>query len=252
MKVITVINQKGGVGKTTTAHTLGAYLTQKKKKTLLIDLDPQKNLSYLVSDEDIKYTSLDVLKSASINQDEITIKNGLHIIPASNMLANIDLFLTNVGKEYKLKEALNELEDYDYVVIDTPPSLNIITINALTASDFALIPAQADIFSLQGISQLAETIQTVQKYTNPNLKILGIVLTMYNQRAVLSQDLAQVIGELAQQLNTKVYQQTIRPSVVIKEAQATQQDIFSYSPKHNVTQDYQQVMKVIYKDLTNG
>ncbi len=252
MKVITVINQKGGVGKTTTAHTLGAYLTQKKQKTLLIDLDPQKNLSYLVSDEDIKYTSLEVLKNAFINQDGITIKNGLHIIPASNMLANIDSFLTNVGKEYKLKEALNELENYDYVVIDTPPSLNIITINALTASDFALIPAQADIFSLQGISQLAETIHTVQKYTNPNLKILGIILTMYNQRAVLSQDLAQVIGELAQQLDTKVYNQTIRASVVIKEAQATQQDIFTYSPKHNVVQDYQQAMKTIYKDLTNG
>jgi chromosome partitioning protein len=133
--------------------------------------------------------------------------------------------------------------------MDTPPSLNIITINALTASDYAVIPAQADIFSLQGITQLGQTIEAVKRYTNKDLKVLGIVLTKHNTRSILSRDLQKVITDTAMQLHTKVYTQYIREAVAVREAQAMKQDVFSYDPKSNATQDYDALMKEIWKDI---
>jgi chromosome partitioning protein len=133
--------------------------------------------------------------------------------------------------------------------MDTPPSLNIITINALTASDYAVIPAQADIFSLQGITQLGQTIEAVKRYTNKDLKVLGIVLTKHNTRSILSRDLQKVITDTAMQLHTKVYKQYIREAVAVREAQAMKQDVFSYDPKSNATQDYDALMNEIWKDI---
>ena len=141
------------------------------------------------------------------------------------------------------------LESYDYVVMDTPPSLNIITINALTASDFALIPAQADIFSLQGITQLAQTIDVVKRYTNTNLNILGVVLTKHNTRSVLGRDLQQVITDTVTHIHTKVYMQFIREAVAVREAQAMKQDIFSYDEKSNPAKDYDLFMQEVWKDI---
>ena len=250
-KVITVINQKGGVGKTTTAHAIGAWLQAKQnKKILFLDLDQQGNLTYATGARNSNYNTLEVLVAGRLQDDKVQqTESGFNVIPSTPSLANVDAVLSQTGKEYRLKEALKDLNSYDFVVIDTPPSLNIITINALTASDYAVIPAQADIFSLQGITQLGQTIDAVKRYTNKDLKVLGIVLTKHNTRSILSRDLQKVITDTAIQLHTKVYTQYIREAVAVREAQAMKQDIFSYDPKNNATQDYDALMLEIWKDV---
>lgn len=250
-KVITIINQKGGVGKTTTAQAIGVWIQVKKnKKVLFLDLDQQGNLTYALEAGNSDYNTLEVLETGKIRADKAQLTtSGFSIIPSTPSLANVDAVLTQTGKEYRLKEALADLTDYDFVVMDTPPSLNIITINALTASDYAVIPAQADIFSLQGITQLGQTIETVKRYTNKDLKVLGIVLTKHNTRSILSRDLQKVITDTAIHLHTNVYTQYIREAVAIREAQAMKKDIFSYNSKSNATQDYDALMKQIWKDI---
>lgn len=250
-KVITVINQKGGVGKTTTAHAIGAWLQRTKgKKVLFIDLDQQGNLTYATGASNSNYNSLKLLINGSLDAKKIQhTSSGFSVIPSDPMLANIDMILTETGKEYRLKEALKSLKDYDYVVIDNPPSMNVIMINALTASDFAIIPAQADIFSLQGITQLGKSLDAVKSYTNKDLNVLGIVLTRHNGRTILSRDILEVIEDTAKQLKTKVYSQTIREAVAVKEAQATRKDIFSYDAKSNASQDYDALMQTIWTEI---
>lgn len=250
-KVITVINQKGGVGKTTTAHAIGAWLQRtKEKKVLFIDLDQQGNLTYATGASNSNYNSLKLLINGSLDAKKIQhTSSGFSVIPSDPALANIDMILTETGKEYRLKEALKGLKDYDYVVIDNPPSMNVIMINALTASDFAIIPAQADIFSLQGITQLGKSLDAVKSYTNKDLNVLGIVLTRHNGRTILSRDILEVIEDTAKQLKTKVYSQTIREAVAVKEAQATRKDIFSYDAKSNASQDYDALMQTIWTEI---
>lgn len=250
-KVITVINQKGGVGKTTTAHAIGAWLQRTKgKKVLFIDLDQQGNLTYATGASNSNYNSLKLLINGSLDVKKIQhTSSGFSVIPSDPALANIDMILTETGKEYRLKEALKGLKYYDYVVIDNPPSMNVIMINALTASDFAIIPAQADIFSLQGITQLGKSLDAVKSYTNKDLNVLGIVLTRHNGRTILSRDILEVIEDTAKQLKTKVYSQTIREAVAVKEAQATRKDIFSYDAKSNASQDYDALMQTIWTEI---
>lgn len=162
------------------------------------------------------------------------------IIPSSSSLAGADAFITNTGKEFRLKEALEQIKDnYDYIILDTPPALGILTVNALTAADRAIIPAQADVYSLQGIAQLSETIALVKKYCNPDLKIAGILLTRYSTRAVLNRDIANMMREQAKNLDTKLFQTAIREAVAVREAQISQKSIFDYAPKANVTEDFQ-------------
>jgi chromosome partitioning protein len=166
--------------------------------------------------------------------------------PASPALASADALITTTGKEYRLREALEPLKkSYDYIILDTPPALGILTVNALTACNSVVIPAQADTFSLQGIGQLSQTIQTVKKYCNPSLSIKGIVITRYSSRAVLTRDMTELLDDTARQLNTKLYKTKIRECIAIKEAQASQQDIYSYSPKSNATADYKQLVEEI-------
>ncbi|SPP32650.1 Sporulation initiation inhibitor protein Soj [Arsenophonus endosymbiont of Aleurodicus floccissimus] len=250
-KIITIINQKGGVGKTTTAQAIGAWIQVKKnKKVLLLDIDQQGNLTYAIGARNSDYNMLEVLVAERIQADKIQLTpSKFWIIPSTPSLANVDIALTQTGKEYRLKKALVDLISYDFVVIDTPPTLNIITINALTASNYAVIPAQADIFSLQGITQLGQTIETVKRYTNKDLKVLGIVLTKHNTRSILSRDLQKVITDTAIQLQTKVYTQYVREALAVREAQAMKKDIFNYNHKSNATKDYDALMKQIWKDI---
>ena len=143
------------------------------------------------------------------------------------------------GREYRLKEALEPIrKTYDFVIIDTPPALGLLTINAMTASDNVIIAAQADIFSLQGIGQLSETIDAVKKYCNHGLKLMGILLTRHSGRAILSRDMTEMIEATAAQLGTFVYESVIRENISVKEAQASRTDIFSYAPKSNASKDY--------------
>lgn len=238
MEVIAVINQKGGVGKSTTVHAIGAGLALKGYRVLYIDLDAQGNLSYTLGANTGGLTAMELLQGKS---QQATIQRTAQgdIIASSPSLAGADTIITATGKEYRLREALEPLKkNYDYCIIDTPPALGILTINALTACTGAIIPAQADIYSLQGISQLHSTIETVKRYCNPALSIKGIVLTRYNPRAIISREVADMIEQTAGQLQTKLYNAKIRECTAIKEAQATQQSIYSYAPRSNATTDY--------------
>jgi len=239
LKSYAIINQKGGVGKSTTAEALGAGLTLKGYKVLFIDLDAQGNLTYTLGANSKGYNSLDVLTQEATAEAAIQHTDRGDIIPSTPALAGADTAITSTGKEYRLKEALEPLKkSYDFIVIDTPPALGILTINALTACTGAVIPAQADIYSLQGISQLNQTIETVKRYCNPALMIEGIVLTRYTPRAIISREVADTIEETAAQLHTKLYKTRVRDCTAIKEAQATKQSIYNYSPKSNGAADY--------------
>ena len=244
MYTISIINQKGGVGKSTTAQALAVGLALRGYKPLLMDLDPQGNLSYSLQTRGGP-SALEVLTQDATAQEAVQEaaagkeKGSVAIIPASPGLASAEKILTHTGREYRLREALASLAAlYDFAILDTPPALGLLTINALTASDGAIIPAAADIFSLQGIGQLSETIRTVQQYTNPALRILGILLTRHSDRTILSRDLAELMNDTATTLDTKVYAATIREAVAVREAQASQVDILSYAPKGNATADY--------------
>jgi len=246
---LAVINQKGGVGKSTTALAIGAGLSLKGHRVLYIDLDAQGNMSYTLGADSGGATVLDVLTGRATAEQAIQQTGQGHIIPSSPALSGADGVITATGKEYRLKEALEPLKGkYDYFIIDTPPALGILVINALTACTGAIIPAQADIYSLQGIGQLYNTVKAVKQYCNPSLIIKGIVLTRYSPRSILSREVAEMIEDTARQLDTALYKTTIREGIAVREAQARQQDIFSYAPKSNVSQDY----KALVDEITEG
>lgn len=242
-KVITVINQKGGVGKSTTCESIGAFFRDQGKKVLFIDLDPQCNLSYLLgaqSDETIwEYFC------AKKNNAEVSLKNFIQttdrgdVIGSSQFLAHADSSLLEMGREYYLKEGIEELEGtYDYIVIDTPPSLGIVSINALTATNGIVIPTQADILSLQGIGQLIQTVTSVRKYSNPSLQIYGLLLVRYNARTNISKGVADYLATVANDMGTTLFDTKIRECTAIKEAQINKNSIYDYDKKSNAAKDY--------------
>lgn len=242
-KITAIINQKGGVGKSTTSQSLAAGLSLKGFKVLLIDMDSQGNLSFSTGANKAAVSILEVLKQEAPAADAIQTVGNLDIIPASISLAGADMQLTEMGKEYRLREAIEPIKkNYDYIIIDTPPALGILTINALTAADDIIIPAQADIYSIDAIGQLYNTVKAVQQYTNKNLSIKGILLTRYSDRTILSRDLSDMIQQTAEQLHTKLFKATIREAIGIKEAQANKKDIFSYSSNSKVAADYMQLV----------
>ena len=244
--VITITNQKGGIGKSTTAQAIGAGLSSLKgKKVLLIDLDAQENLTLATGAKRGVGNSYDILKGdkkAEEVRQRITDK--MDIIPATIHLSKADIEIADTGKEYKLKEAIASIEgEYDYIIIDTPPALGVLTVNALTVADKVIIPAQADLFSLEAIKQLCGTIEVVRKYTNPKIKVEGVLLTRYSPRSILSQELKDLIENTAKTIQAKVFNKPIREAVAIKEAQATHKDIFTYAPDSKVAGDYKALIE---------
>lgn len=245
-EVIAICNQKGGVGKSTTANALGAGLHYKGFKVLYIDLDAQGNLSYSMGATNKPISSLEVLTATATARDATMKTIQGYIIPASSALASADITLKDTGREYKLKEAIEPiLDDYDYLILDTPPAIGTLTINALTACNSVIVPAQADIYSLQGIGQLAQTIMTVKKYTNKDIYIKGLLVTRFNARAVLTRDMTDLLENTAVQLHSKLYDTKIRECISLKECQARQQDIFAYAPKSNAAADYSALIEEI-------
>lgn len=240
MKAIyAIVNQKGGVGKSTTAHALGAGLLEKGHRVLLVDLDQQANLSYAVGIESAAQGSGALLMGHAAAQDCVQSAAGLSIIPADAELSGADITISKTGKEFRLREGLAPLLDaYDYIVLDTPPAMGILSVNALTAATQIIVPVQADIFSLQGVSQLLETFQAVQKYTNPALSVRGLLLTRYSDRAVLSRNIRQMATEAAAVFGSVVFDTVIREAIAVKEAQISQQSLYDWAPKSNVAADY--------------
>jgi chromosome partitioning protein len=248
-KIISITNQKGGVGKTTTTSAIASGLKIKGYKVLCIDLDPQSNLSFSSGAEtDDCPTIYNVLRGEAKTTFSIQKTDSFDIISSNILLSGIELEFTQTGREFLLKEALNPVSDkYDYIFIDTPPALSILTVNAFTVSDYIIIPMLADIFSLQGIAQLSETVERVKKYCNPNLKIEGIVLTKYNKRTILSREIKGTAELIADELGTTIFNTTIRPSIAVMESQTNQQNIHEYSPKNGAALDYMDLVDELIK-----
>lgn len=248
MDIIAVINHKGGVAKSTTAHSLAAGLRLRGFKVLLVDMDAQGSLSSIVRANRQGLTILDVLLRRAKAAQAIQDAGGFNIIASSEGLA-AEGILTATGKEYRLREGLQGLESkYDKAIIDCPPSLGILTINALTAASSCIVPCQADTLSLEALQQLYPTIETIRQYTNPKLAIKGIVITRYSGRAVLSREAAELIGTQAEAMGTHLYNTRVRECIAVKEAQATHSDIFSYAPKSNAAIDYNNLIDEILKE----
>ena len=211
METIAIVNRRGGVGKTATAHAIGAGLHLRGYKVLFVDMDSQCNLTYDTGAEEKPPTSMEVLNGTAPAEDALQHIPDGDIIPASPSLAVADTTITGTGKEYRLKEALSPIAGrYDFIIIDTPPALGVLTVNALTACNSVIIPAKPELHSLQGIGLLYETIRAVKKYTNPALTIKGILLTHYNGRTILAKDMKANLETTAQELGTKVFDTPIR------------------------------------------
>ena len=242
MKTTCLCNQKGGVSKTTTAAALASGLAHRGYKVLAVDLDPQSNLSYSSGADPMTLSStiFDIFKEAiDVKSCIIQTDLGYDLLPGGLDLAGSDMDFTQTGREYMLKEALMEISDvYDYTIIDTPPTLGILTINALTASDSVIVPLTADVYAMQGLAQLDGLIGNVRRYCNADLRMAGLLITKYKGRQKISKALTDQIDAAAKQLGTKVYNAKIRESVAIREAQLLQSDIFADAPKANATIDY--------------
>ena len=259
-RVVCCINQKGGVSKSTTSEALADGLILKGYRTLLIDLDPQGSASLTAGADPNRPTAYEML-TKQCDAQEATQEHTQYvaqeatpqhtqtttradIIAASPNLVKIDIELTGVGKEHRLREQLKPLlTKYDYIVIDTPPALGLLTVNALTASDYVIIPSQADVYSMQGINQLVETVEAVREYTNPGLKLAGILLTRHNARSILTRDMSEAASATASKIGTFLYKTVIRESVAIKEAQSQRLSIYEYAPKSNPAIDYDSFVK---------
>ena len=243
-RVISVSNQKGGVGKTTTTLALSEGFRQKGFRVLSIDLDPQGNLSFSMgADNEISATIYDVLKGDAKSKFAIQRTPQGDVIASNILLSGIELEFTNTGREYLLRNAIAPLtEYYDYILIDTPPALSILTVNAFSASDCIVVPMLADIFSLQGLAQLNETVERVRQHINPSLHIAGILLTRFNPRLLMSHEIHGTAEMIARDLNIPLLKTYIRTSVVFSEAQSLQRGVMEYAPNSNAVEDYKNLV----------
>jgi chromosome partitioning protein len=245
-RIISVVNQKGGVGKTTTAVNLAVYLAAFGKYVLLVDLDPQANATsgIGINHQELEYGLYEVLSgkkdiNSVIHQHDF---EGLKIIPSTNALAGASVELVNMDRrEFRLFDVVDSVRhEYDYIIIDSPPSLGLLTINGLVAADEILIPVQAEYFALEGLGQLMNTISLIKENIKPEVDVLGAVLTMYDSRQNLSQ---QVMHELYQFFPDKIFRTVIPRNVRLTEAPSHGKSILHYYPKSKGAKAYERLAR---------
>jgi chromosome partitioning protein len=245
-KIIAVTNQKGGVGKTTTAVSVAAQIANSGHTVLLIDLDPQGNATsgLGIAKDNLELTSYHVLCAGASLADAVheSHSKGLYILPANANLAGAEVELVGMQRrEFQLQQALSPAT-YDYIIIDCPPSLGLLTVNALAAASDALIPVQAEYYALEGLGQLLNTIQRVRETLNPQLELLGVVVTMYDKRTSLSD---QVLAEIKNYFGEKLFKTTIPRNVRLAEAPSFGQTIFEHDRWSKGARTYKQLAKEV-------
>ena len=257
-QTIVLTNQKGGVGKTTTSAALAAGLAKKEKRVLAIDLDPQGNLGFSFGlDIENGNTLFEALKGDVPIYDAIQRKSGIDFIRSNILLSGVAEVVKSEKRELLLKNLLAPVERfYDYIILDTPPAFNVLTLNGYSAADYLIIPMSAEILSLVGLTQLRETYETIRKTVNPDLKVMGILMTSFDGRRGLSWEVKEMADGVAAQLGTKVFDTVIRSSVAVAEAPAHGENIIEYAPRSNAARDYkafvEEVLRMTEGDRRNG
>lgn len=245
MAIFAVSSQKGGTGKTTTAAAIATAAYHAGQKALAVDFDPQGSLTHILRGNGNAPGSYEIMQGAPITS-VIQHREGFpDLIPASLQLAGADAENSNrPGRDFLLQSALEPVRNvYDVIVIDTPPTLGTLLINALTASDNVIIPVQADTFAMQSIYQLIDTIKQVKQYCNKNLKISGILITRYSGRTILARDLKESLESKCAAMGIYVFKTQIREGIAIKEAHTLQRSLFEYAPRSNPAKDYIQFIE---------
>ena len=248
-KIIAITNQKGGVGKTTTALSLISALHLRNYRVLGVDLDPQGSLGFSTGvDIENSETIYEVLKGKQPIENVIVRTEMGDMLPSNILLSAAEVEFNMPGREFLLRNELQKISDqYDYIIIDTPPALNVLTINAYVAAQGLIIPMAPEILSLLGISQIRDTIDTVRRYYNPDLQVLGILLNRFSWRFVLNREVEDMARQIAKTLDTKVFQAKIRSSVAVAESPAHGESVITYAPGSKPAQDFQALVRELLR-----
>jgi chromosome partitioning protein len=248
--IITIANQKGGVGKTTTSINVSAALAFLGFKTLLVDMDPQSNSTVsFIDPNNLRYSVFDLLENSDLSEDDVlqsTSINNLSILPASIALAKLESKLIGeIDGHFRLKDKIDSFKyNYDYIIIDTPPTLGLITINSFVAASHLLVPIQSSYFALEGTDDLLETFEKVRSRSNPDLSLLGVLVTMHDKRTVIAKDSVEHIKKL---FGNKVFKTIISRNVRLEESPAYKESIFTFAPNSKGAEEYQRLAKEIVK-----